>query len=565
LLDADPARLPGRPARPDHDLTSTQPSDDWNETMARSFADIAFTPGVREFQTRMGSRSNVAPLDHADARGTGLSERETEFITERDGFYQATVGETGWPYVQFRGGPAGFLKVLDAKTIGYADFRGNVQYVGAGNLASDGRIALILMDYAQRRRLKIWGRARLVDARDDEADDALMRQLEVPSYRARIERAVLITVEAFDWNCPQHITPRYTEAEVDAATATLRGELARLRAEVDRLRARSAAPRERGAAIGDGALSLVVAGVQELTPRIRAYTLRAADGGELPPVAAGAHLDLPVPLADGRIGTRRYSIASDPARRDAWEIAVLREEQGSGGSAAVHAQFGVGLRLNTAAPGNDFALQDVQGEGPVVLIAGGIGITPIRAMAHALQAQGRDFTLHYAARSRSEMAWAAELARDFGPRLTTYLSDTGKRLDVDALLRSAPADAPICVCGPARLIDAVREAAARHGAHRVHSERFVPQRRATDTSIVVELRRCGRRIEVRPEQSILEAVEAAGVAAPYSCRNGTCATKVLDGTPEHRDAALSDAQRGRAGLMCICVSRARTPTLALDL
>ena len=107
-------------------------------------------------------------------------------------------------------------------TIGYADFRGNVQYISAGNLAHDGRVALILMDYAQRRRLKIWGRARLVDTRDDAA---LVAQLEVPSYRARIERAVVITVEAFDWNCPQHITPRYTEAEVEAATATLRGEV----------------------------------------------------------------------------------------------------------------------------------------------------------------------------------------------------------------------------------------------------------------------------------------------------------------------------------------------------
>ena len=528
--------------------------------MARSFADIAFTPAVRAFQTRMGSRRNYAALDEADDRGTTLTDREADFIAERDGFYQATVSETGWPYVQFRGGPAGILKVLDAKTIGYADFRGNVQYISAGNLTNDGRIALILMDYAQRRRLKIWGRARLVDARDDEA---LIGRLEVPSYRARVERAVIITVEAYDWNCPQHITPRYTEAEVDAATANLRSEIARLRAEVDRQRAQAATP----GTLGGGPLALVVAGVHELTPRIRAYTLRAADGGELPPVAAGAHLDVPVPLADGRVATRRYSIASDPARRDAWEIAVLREDKGSGGSAAVHAHYAVGLRLNAALPGNDFALHD--DARPAVLVAGGIGITPIRAMAHVLHARGREFTLHYAARSRGEMAWAGELARELGPRLATYVSDTGTRLDADALLRTVPNDALIYVCGPARLIDALREAAARHGAaDRVRSERFMPERRADDAPILVELRRSSRRIEVRPEQTILEAAEAAGVAAPFSCRNGTCATcatKVLDGRPEHRDAALTDAERDRAGLMCICVSRAQTPTLVLDL
>jgi predicted pyridoxine 5'-phosphate oxidase superfamily flavin-nucleotide-binding protein len=181
--------------------------------MARSFADIAFTPAVRAFQARMGSREHYAALDGMEARGVALSGHEAEFIAARDGFYQATVGESGWPYVQFRGGPPGFLKVLDAETIGYADFRGNVQYISAGNLAGDGRVALILMDYAQRRRLKIWGRARLIDAHDDEA---LIARLEVPSYRARIERAVIIAIEAYDWNCPQHITPRFTAAEFAA-------------------------------------------------------------------------------------------------------------------------------------------------------------------------------------------------------------------------------------------------------------------------------------------------------------------------------------------------------------
>lgn len=196
--------------------------------MDNSLADIAFTPGVRAVQTRMGSRRHYAAFDEAGTRGTALTEQEAEFIAERDGFYQATVGETGWPYVQFRGGPPGFLKLLDPNTIGYADFRGNRQYISAGNLEGDGRIAMILMDYAQRRRLKIWGKAKLIDVRDDEA---LIAQLAVPSYRARIERAVIITIAAFDWNCPQHITPRYTEAEIGDTITKLRGEIARLRAQ----------------------------------------------------------------------------------------------------------------------------------------------------------------------------------------------------------------------------------------------------------------------------------------------------------------------------------------------
>ena len=205
--------------------------------MSRAFSDIAFTPAVRAAQTRMGSRSAYARLDHADDARAALTPDEAAFVEARDGFYQATVSETGWPYVQFRGGPAGFLKVLDAKTLGYADFRGNVQYVSVGNLEGNDRVALILMDYANRRRLKILGRARLVQERED---PALLARLVLPDYRARVERAVIITVDAYDWNCPQHITPRYTVEEVDAASAPLRTELAALRAQVARLEAAAA-------------------------------------------------------------------------------------------------------------------------------------------------------------------------------------------------------------------------------------------------------------------------------------------------------------------------------------
>jgi len=181
--------------------------------MSRAFSDIAFTPTVRAVQTRMGSRAAYARLDRTDDARDTLTPEEAAFIEARDGFYQATVSETGWPYVQFRGGPAGFLKALDAKTIGYADFRGNVQYVSVGNLQGDDRVALILMDYANRRRLKILGRARLVQ---ESEDPALIARLALPNYRARVERAVIITVLAYDWNCPQHITPRYTAEEVEA-------------------------------------------------------------------------------------------------------------------------------------------------------------------------------------------------------------------------------------------------------------------------------------------------------------------------------------------------------------
>ena len=181
--------------------------------MPRRFSQISFTPSVVAAQKLYGSRELNERFDLAEEADDPLAEREAQFIEARDGFYQATVNEDGWPYVQFRGGPSGFLKVLDARTIGYADFRGNVQYLSVGNMATNDRVSLILMDYPNRRRLKIWARARIVHQKDD---PELLAKLENPEYRARIERAIILTVEAADWNCPQHITPRFSMAEIEA-------------------------------------------------------------------------------------------------------------------------------------------------------------------------------------------------------------------------------------------------------------------------------------------------------------------------------------------------------------
>lgn len=178
--------------------------------MNRFFASIAFTPGVKAVQEQQGSRQTYANSEVEGETPSGLSLREVAFIESRDSFYQATVSETGWPYVQHRGGPEGFLKVLDNKTLAFADFRGNQQFMSVGNLVNNDRIALIMVDYPDRRRLKILGRVRLVQAADE---PILLAQLSVPAYPARVERAFIIHLEAWDWNCSQHITPRFKENE----------------------------------------------------------------------------------------------------------------------------------------------------------------------------------------------------------------------------------------------------------------------------------------------------------------------------------------------------------------
>ena len=189
--------------------------------MSRAFSDIAFTPAVRAMQSRQGSRNQYARLDRDDVdRRDALTRAEIDYIGTRDSFYLATVSETGWPYVQHKGGPPGFLRVLEPRLLGYADYRGNVQYVSDGNLAGNDRVSLILMDYPNQRRLKILGRARLVDAA---SEPALLERVQDAEYGARVERAVIIQVEGWDWNCPQHITPRYTRNEIAAAVAAMDG------------------------------------------------------------------------------------------------------------------------------------------------------------------------------------------------------------------------------------------------------------------------------------------------------------------------------------------------------
>jgi predicted pyridoxine 5'-phosphate oxidase superfamily flavin-nucleotide-binding protein len=373
--------------------------------MGHQFAEIAFTPAVRAIQSELGSRDGYAAMDSGENYNYVLSENEAAFIGARDSFYMASVGETGWPYVQHRGGPAGFMKVLDEHTLGFADYSGNRQYVSTGNFAGDSRVSLFFMDYPNQRRLKMLGRVRVIG--DDEPE--LLARLEDDDYRARVERGFIIEIEAFDWNCPQHITPRYSETEVEAMLQPLQDELARLRsadtADTDAVLLEAAPQRVPGTAperdnpddevLGSGPVELVISGVRQLTPRVRAYELRAPDGGDLPPVEAGAHLQIPVRLANGELVEKHYSVASNPSRRDIYEIAVLKEEQGRGGSVAVHASFALGRVLRTIPPMNLFALH--ADDKPALLIAGGIGITPIKAMAQALEARGVPFHLHYAA------------------------------------------------------------------------------------------------------------------------------------------------------------------------
>jgi predicted pyridoxine 5'-phosphate oxidase superfamily flavin-nucleotide-binding protein len=196
--------------------------------MSHHFADIAFTPGVKRLQESDGSRTAYARMQAHAGPNDVLGPAEAAFLAAADSFYLATVSETGWPYVQHRGGPAGFLKVLSPNEIGFVDFRGNRQHVSEGNAQHGDRAAIIVVDYANRRRLKLLGHLRFVHMSD--ADPELVRRVDLPGFRAGIERVARFEVAAYDWNCPQHITRRFTAEQVLEQTRTLRERIAELEA-----------------------------------------------------------------------------------------------------------------------------------------------------------------------------------------------------------------------------------------------------------------------------------------------------------------------------------------------
>lgn len=205
--------------------------------MSYGFLDVAVTPSVAAAQAAMG-------VDHLwkDFKGhrefDAFTANEVAFIAQRDSFYMATVSETGWPYVQFRGGLPGFLKVVDDTTLAFADYRGNRQYISVGNLGAGDRVALILLDYPRRARMKIFAHAEIVPL---DADQALAKLVVDQNYQAKPERIIVLHLEAFDWNCQQHITPRFTEDEVAEAVRPMRDRLAALETENAELRAKLAA------------------------------------------------------------------------------------------------------------------------------------------------------------------------------------------------------------------------------------------------------------------------------------------------------------------------------------
>jgi ferredoxin-NADP reductase len=303
---------------------------------------------------------------------------------------------------------------------------------------------------------------------------------------------------------------------------------------------------------------------QELADRVVALTLRDAGGGPLPAWAPGAHTDLT--LAPGVV--RQYSLCGDPADEDAWQVAVLREEAGTGGSELVHERLCEGDVLDARGPRNNFELLAA---GRYLFVAGGIGVTPIRPMAAAATRAGADWRLHYCGRTRSRMAFADELVGAYGNRVTIHVDDEGSRLDFEAILATPERGTLIYCCGPEGLLELVERLGAAWPVGSLRVERFAPKPHGEplrDEPFEIELAQTGTTLTVPPHKSVMEILEEAGVPIMHSCREGTCGTcetLVLEGVVDHRDSLLTPEERACNDVMFVCVSRAAGPRLVLDL
>lgn len=309
-------------------------------------------------------------------------------------------------------------------------------------------------------------------------------------------------------------------------------------------------------------LNVVVSGTKQVAEDVLEITLRRADHAELPSWTPGAHID--VHLDNGLV--RQYSLCGDPAERNTWTIASLRDPQSRGGSNRLH-QLEYGDALEVRGPRNHFPLAN---NDSFVFIAGGIGITPLLPMIKCVQTRGLPWKLHYAGRSADSMAFAQDLTEQFGDRVELYFSEHGKRMDLSQLASAIPEGASVYCCGPERLLVAVEEEISPQLGGQLYVERFRPRELDTSDSsdISVELAESGFTVEVPADRSILEVVREAGVDIESSCEEGTCGTcetEVLDGEPDHRDSVLSDFERELNETMMICVSRACGRHLVLDL
>lgn len=469
----------------------------------------------------------LAAVNH----GTVLTKSQQALIGQADTLFVASGHPEYGVDASHRGGQPGFIEIIDDTCLQVPDYEGNNMFNTLGNLHSYPFAGLLLIDFQHQRLLQLTGSAEILWNLDDTqgASEGSKRfwQFHIRSWR-EYQPAVALSWEFLGYS------------PFNPAVAKQPGRLD---------------------------LPLRVEKITELTPRVKSFVLRGTENQNLPAFEPGAHLPLQV-VIQGQQAMRHYSLISDHSDTRRYEIAVLEEAEGRGGSFYLHHRIHEGDILTAQTPKNEFPMADKADHS--LFIAGGIGITPLVSMLRRLSLQKQSFEIHYVARTHRDFALLDTVKSLAGARLFCYTSreHESNTLNLQALLASPKAGTQLYVCGPARMIEAVRDTAESNHwpPERVHFESFGAKLGAGEQAFTVHLSKSQKTIQVPENRSILDTLLNEGINVPHSCIRGECAmclTRVLGGEPDHRDLCLDDAQRKTS--MCVCISRARSEELLLEL
>lgn len=534
--------------------------------MTKPRSDVAFTPAVKTVQERLGSRRNYEETEQdSDWWLDTVTPELAEFIAERDSFYLGTASAEGQPYIQHRGGPKGFLKVLDDRTLAFADFSGNRQYISYGNLNENNKAFIFLMDYANRRRIKVWGTAKVVDD-----DPELMLKVTDPNYHGKPQRAFVFRLAVWDGNCPQHINPRYTEKQIQ---------------ELPDCPCCEPAP-------GKFSGTLEVAEILNETHDVKTFRLVHPKGGDIPlTYLPGQFLTLEIE-PKGKLTRRSYTIASTPTRPKCLEITVKRDEKGLV-SKYLHDEIKTGSSIKLSAPSGVFTFTGKE-HTSIVLIAAGVGITPIMSVVRYLTDQkweGEIFLL-LSFRSRKDFIFFNEIEELKNQHSNLHVQVamsrpeanwtglTGrinKKLIVDFVPNIS--SHRFHICGPDSMMKDVKMMLTdlEVPKEQIKLEAFGPVKRKPKSDPVDATRSpartatvffaaAGKSAPLPPDASILEVADSIGVEINNACRSGICGSckvKLVSGcvTMECEDALTTEEKA--QGIVLACQSKS-TGSVEID-
>ncbi|MFT5295789.1 MAG: ferredoxin-NADP reductase [Colwellia sp.] len=461
--------------------------------------------------------------------GEMLTGSHVELISTSDSFFVGSGVSNHHNDASYRGGAPGFVKIVNENRLMIPDYKGNSMFNTLGNIQSNPKVGLVFIDFQQNKLLQLTGNAKILwDQTDDDNDTGGTKRywhFDIEHWQeTKLPQGLNWTF--FDYS-PHNPKPEN---------------------------------------VND--IALKVSEIVQKSKKIKLFKLTSNDGSILPAFEPGSHLPIEVKLSDNKKAIRHYSIISSSHDNRFYEIAVQHDIHGGGGSNYMHEQLRIGHEVKAKVPVNDFSLTSP--DKYHILIAGGIGVTPILSMLRQLVDNNESFELHYSVKKSADAAFIKEIEKLAGKNAHFYFTqgDNATRLDLTTVLATENKSSHVYVCGPIRMIQSVKEEAAKNNwlASHIHFESFGSAIQANDKSVEVKLNKSGQVIVIDPKETLLDGLIAAKVIIPFECKRGECgmcATEYVKGTPDHRDTFLTNDEK--AHRLCLCVSRAKSHSITLNL